>query len=111
MNMDPNDPAFANIISFNNVKQVFEQTAFFYELYMEQKYIFTGFWSGDTWHYNDATVEQHFQSFTEGFINGVVELYIREADEQHQAERRMKAQINETAGTDEIVLDISPYLK
>jgi hypothetical protein len=111
MSLSPNDPRFKEIIDSKNVKKVFEKTALFYELYMTREHIFTGFWSGETWHYDDPTIEEYFSAFSEGYISGIIEYYITSEDEKHSAEKRMKAQIHEIPRDDEIILDISQYLK
>jgi hypothetical protein len=108
--IEPTDPRFKDMINQKNIKQIFESTALFYELYM-QNYRVAGGWTGDIWYYDEPIIQEHYNTFTEGFISGVADYYISSADEKHRTERRMNAQMYESAGDDEIVLDITPYLK
>lgn len=110
MLIEPTDPKFKEIVSMKNIKSSFEHSLIFYEL-DRQNFRMAGTWVGERWVYDHPTVNEHFTSFSDGFISGVSDYYISSADEEHQQTKRMNAQMYETAGDDEIVLDITPYLK
>lgn len=110
MMLEPNDARFKDLISQKNVKQAFEATALFYEMFM-QNYRTAGNWSGDKWFYDHPIIQEHYETFSEGFISGVADYYITSADEKQRSERRMNAEMYEPPADDEIFLDVTPYLK
>lgn len=109
--MTPTNANFKGIINVKNIKNMFESSAFFYEVYMDGIYNLDGEWVGQTWRYKDPLIDEYFKLYAEAFTCGVVEQYITAVEEKERSAKRMNLEIYETAGDEEIVLDISPYLK